>query len=66
MGGGVCSLLLTKHYSDDRIKSKMGRECSTDVESRGAYRILVRNPEGKGQLGRPRRRWENNINMDLQ
>jgi hypothetical protein len=32
---------------------------------RGVYRILVRRPEGKKPLGRPRRRWENNIKMDL-
>jgi hypothetical protein len=29
------------------------------------YRILVGRPEGKRQLGRPRRRWEDNIKMDL-
>jgi hypothetical protein len=33
---------------------------------RGAYRILVVKPEGKKPLVRPRRRWENNIKMDLQ
>ena len=33
--------------------------------SRNAYRVLVGKPEGKGPLGRPRRRWENNIKMDL-
>jgi hypothetical protein len=32
---------------------------------RSAYRILVGKPEGKRQLGRPRRRWEDNIKMDL-
>jgi hypothetical protein len=32
---------------------------------RNAYTILVRKPEGKGPLGRPRRRWEGNIRMDL-
>jgi hypothetical protein len=32
---------------------------------RNAYRILVRKPEGKGPLGRPRRRWVDNIKMDL-
>jgi hypothetical protein len=31
-------------------------------EKRNAYRILVGNPEGKRPLGRPRRRWEDNIN----
>ncbi|KAJ4444288.1 hypothetical protein ANN_06080 [Periplaneta americana] len=35
------------------------------VESRNAYRVLVRRPEGKRPLGRPRRRWEDNIKMDL-
>jgi len=33
---------------------------------RGVYRVLMRKPEGKKPLGRPRRRWENNIKMDLQ
>jgi hypothetical protein len=35
-------------------------------ESRGAYRVLVGEPEGKRPLGRPRRRWEDNIKTDLQ
>jgi hypothetical protein len=35
-------------------------------ERRGVYRALVGKPEGKGQLGRPRRRLEDNIKMDLQ
>jgi hypothetical protein len=34
-------------------------------ERRGAYRILVRKPEGRSPLGRPRRRWEDNIKTDL-
>jgi len=34
-------------------------------ESRGAYRVLVGKPEGKRPLGRPRRRWEDSIKMDL-
>jgi hypothetical protein len=33
--------------------------------TRGAYRALVGKPEGRGPLGRPRRRWEDNIKMDL-
>jgi len=33
---------------------------------RGVYRVLVGKPEGKRPLGRPRRRWENNIKTDLQ
>jgi len=35
-------------------------------ERRGLYRVLVGKPEGKRLLGRPRRRWEDNIKMDLQ
>ena len=35
-------------------------------ERRGVYRVLVGKPEGKRPLGRPRRRWEDNIEMDLQ
>jgi hypothetical protein len=34
-------------------------------EKSNAYRILVGKPEGNRQLGRPRRRWVNNIKMDL-
>jgi hypothetical protein len=34
-------------------------------EGRGVYRVLVGGPEGKRPLGRPRRRWEDNIKMDL-
>jgi hypothetical protein len=34
-------------------------------EKRNAYRILVGKPEGKRPLGRPRRRWVDNIKMDL-
>jgi hypothetical protein len=36
------------------------------VERRGVYRLVVAKPEGKRPLGRPIRRWENNIEMDLQ
>jgi len=34
-------------------------------ESRGVYRVLVVNPKGKKPLGRPRRRWEDNIKIDM-
>ena len=45
----------------------MGWECSTfGGERRGVYRVLEGKPKGKRPLGRPRRRWENNIKMDLQ
>jgi len=35
-------------------------------ERRGIFGVLVGEPEGKRPLGRPRRRWEDNIKMDLQ
>jgi hypothetical protein len=35
-------------------------------ERRGVYRVLVGKPEGNRPLGIPRRRWEDNIKMDLQ
>ena len=35
-------------------------------EDRGVHRVLVGRPEGKRPLGRPRRRWKDNIKMDLQ
>ena len=35
-------------------------------EGRGVHKVLVVKPEGKRPLGRPRRRWEDNIKMDLQ
>jgi hypothetical protein len=36
------------------------------VEGRGVYSVLVRKPKGKRPLGRPRFRWEDSIQMDLQ
>ena len=36
------------------------------AEGRGVYRVLVGNSGGKRPLGRPRRRWEDNIKMDIQ
>ena len=44
----------------------MGGACGTMGEDRGVHRVLVGKPEGKRPLGRPRRRWEDNIKMDLQ
>jgi hypothetical protein len=43
----------------------MDRACSKNGEKRNSYRILVGKPEGKRPLGRPRRRWVNNIKIDL-
>ena len=44
----------------------MGGACSAYGERRGIYRILVGKPEGKRPIGRPRRKWEDNIKMNLQ
>jgi hypothetical protein len=43
----------------------MGGACSTNGKKRNSYRILVVKQEGKRPLGKPRRRWKNNIKMDL-
>jgi len=48
------------------MENEMGGACSTYGERRGVYRVLVGKPEGKRSLGRPGRRWEDNIKMDLQ
>jgi hypothetical protein len=39
--------------------------CSTYREGRGVYRVLVGKPERKRPLGKPRRRWEDNIKIDI-
>jgi hypothetical protein len=43
----------------------MGGPCSTNGEKRNTCRLLVGKPEGKRPLGRPRRRWVDNIRIDL-
>jgi hypothetical protein len=43
----------------------MGGVFSTNGEKRNACKLLVGKPEGKRPLGRPRRRWVDNIRMDL-
>ena len=43
----------------------MGRTCSTYGAIQNAYRVLMEKPESKRPLGRPRRRWEDSIKMDL-
>jgi hypothetical protein len=44
----------------------MGGSCSTNEEKRNVNRLLVGKPEGKRPLERPRRRWVDNIRMDLE
>jgi len=44
----------------------MGEACSTYGTRRGLYKVLVGKPEGKRPFGRPKRRWEDNIKIDIQ
>ena len=44
----------------------MGRACSQNEGSRSSFKILTGKPTGKRTLGRPRRRWEDNIRMNLE
>ena len=44
----------------------MGGACGEHGEWRGVHGVLVGKPEGKRPLGKPRRRWDDNIKMDLQ
>jgi hypothetical protein len=44
----------------------MGGACSTYGGGSGVYRVLVGKPEERRPLGRPRRRWQDNIKLDLQ
>jgi len=44
----------------------MGWACGAYGWGEGVYRVLLEKPEGRRPLGRPRRRWVDNIRMDLQ
>jgi hypothetical protein len=60
--------LYTSLYIIRVIKSKRLRwagHLARMLVRRGAYRVLVVKPEGRRPLGRPRRRWEDNIKMGL-
>jgi hypothetical protein len=51
----------------DKVKkTEMARYVAYLGDRRGAYRALVGKPEGRTPPGRPRRRWEDNIKVDLQ
>jgi hypothetical protein len=56
-------------YNTNVVKSRQMRwagHVACMGEDTGVHRVLVGKPEGKRPLGRPRRRWEDNIKMDLQ
>jgi hypothetical protein len=66
-GKTILKWIFKKCHSGNQIeKNEMGGVCSTYGGKSGAYRILVGRPEARRPLGRPRRRWEDNIKMDLQ
>jgi hypothetical protein len=56
---------MNPRFGHRKYDSVMGGACSTKGEKMNAWRILVGKPEGKKPLGRPKRRWVDNIKMDL-
>jgi hypothetical protein len=69
----MANMILTLWASLNKVQNirllrgmRWARHVACMGEGKGAYRILVGRPEGRKPLGRPRRRWEDNIKMDLQ
>ena len=61
-----CSVLLTKHlWVIKSIRIRWIGHVAHVRDREGAYRVLVGRPEGRRPLGRPRRRWKDNIKVDL-
>jgi hypothetical protein len=59
--------ILTQYFESDKIeRNEMGVACSADGEGIVMYTVLEGKLEGMRPLGRPGRRWEYNIKMDLQ
>jgi hypothetical protein len=56
----ICVFLASYCPDDVMKKNEMGRHVERKGRSRDAYRVLVGTFEGKSQLGKPRRRWEDN------
>jgi hypothetical protein len=54
-----------KLHNEELYDFEMVGACITNVEKRNAYRLLVGKSEGRRPLGRPRRRWLDNIRMHL-
>jgi hypothetical protein len=57
--------LITYNSGDQNKENETGGPCSIYGESRGVYRVLMGKPERRRPLERPRRRWEDNIKIDL-
>jgi hypothetical protein len=47
------------------LEDEMDGTCSTNGGKRNVYRLLVGKPEGRRPMGRPRRRWVDNVRMEL-
>jgi hypothetical protein len=61
---GLCT---SYQYSGDQVKkNRWTGNAARMGDRKGAYRVLVVRPGGKRPRGRPKRRWENNIKMELQ
>src|SRR5215469_16688000 len=61
------NLIMLPNSAGGKIeKNEMDGACGAYGEGRGVHRVLVGKPVVKRPLGRPRRRWEDNIKMDLQ
>ena len=58
--------LLTQYVRMKKSRMRWAGHVERMGETKGIYRVLVVKPEGKRSLGRQRRRWENNIKIDLQ
>ena len=59
-------LLPTQYCAGDKFEMRWAGHVGRMGEGRGVHRVLVGKAKGKRPLGRPRRRWEDNIKMDLQ
>ena len=58
---GTCTILIHRNK-----EQKWAGHVERMEEGRGVHKVMVGKSEGKGPLGRPRRRWEDNTKMDLQ
>jgi hypothetical protein len=60
--GALCFVLLTTYHSSNQVKKpEIGRTCTGEMSD--VYRVLVRKPEERRPLAKPRNRWEDNIKM---
>ena len=53
------------YSSPNIVRVRWARHVARKGDRRGVYRVLIGKPEGRRPLGRPRRRWEDNIKMDV-